>query len=327
MNLPIYIEIAISLAFVFMLVSLICSSIRETIAALLNARGKLLSEAIQQLLTGNKKDAVKTVRPIENTKDASSQITADSLFSHPLIAPSLKDKRFPWVGKRLPSEIAPATFATALIDLSKRTRAGESMDPAQLLESIRKSADGCQSSVLDRALAALAEQSNGDFAAFKKSVENWYESTMDRVGGWYRRWTQFALLLLGLTVAVGLNIDTLYLANALYDNEPLRNVVVERAAAAEETVITEDELKPIKESLDALRVNIAWPAPQLEACKAEAEVAVEKDCRGTWVTMILGWIITALAAALGAPIWFQIMKSALSLRGARSKAPGGASAN
>ena len=53
---------------------------------------------------------------------------------------------------------------------------------------------------------------------------------MDRVSGWYKRWTSGVMLALGILVSAGLNVDTVNIANALARDGALRSAIV---AAAE----------------------------------------------------------------------------------------------
>lgn len=45
---------------------------------------------------------------------------------------------------------------------------------------------------------------------------------MDRVGGWYKRWTQYWLFALGVALAAAANIDTLHIIGALSTDPQLQ---------------------------------------------------------------------------------------------------------
>ena len=42
----------------------------------------------------------------------------------------------------------------------------------------------------------------------KRALKSWYNSTMDRVSGWYKYHTQWWLFWIGLVLAAALNADT-----------------------------------------------------------------------------------------------------------------------
>nr|MDP9120535.1 hypothetical protein [Acidobacteriota bacterium] len=69
-------------------------------------------------------------------------------------------------------------------------------------------------------------------ARLRAEVEGWFNDAMDRVGGWYKRWTQKILLLLGIVLVCLLNADTILLVHHLSIDKDLRTSVLQKAAAA-----------------------------------------------------------------------------------------------
>ena len=84
-------EIAIALAFVFFLFSLVASGITELVSALLRLRARTLESGLRELL--------------------SDPATANELFSHPLVARLAKGEK-----RKTPSYLSPRNFSLALID-------------------------------------------------------------------------------------------------------------------------------------------------------------------------------------------------------------------
>lgn len=64
------------------------------------------------------------------------------------------------------------------------------------------------------------------------SVEVWFNNSMDRVTGAYKRHTQAVLFLIGAGVAVCLNADTIQMWRTLATNDVMRDAMAVRAAAA-----------------------------------------------------------------------------------------------
>ncbi|HKC66204.1 MAG TPA: hypothetical protein VKB86_21345, partial [Pyrinomonadaceae bacterium] len=58
----------------------------------------------------------------------------------------------------------------------------------------------------------------------------WFNSSMDRVSGWYKRRAQIIILILGLAVTIAMNADTISIIKKLSTDKPLRDSLV---AAAE----------------------------------------------------------------------------------------------
>ena len=74
---------------------------------------------------------------------------------------------------------------------------------------------GIQNPELRRALSSLFDQANHEAAKFEKALETWFNESMDRVSGWYKRWIQYWLFGLGLALAAAANVDTIHIIGAL----------------------------------------------------------------------------------------------------------------
>ena len=66
------------------------------------------------------------------------------------------------------------------------------------------------------AIVTLVKQAGGNVAATRRSLEGWYNDGMDRAAGWYKRKTQIVLFFIGITVAVGLNVDSITIGRTLW---------------------------------------------------------------------------------------------------------------
>lgn len=126
MNLPVVLDIAIGLFFIYLIASLLASEIQELTATLLQWRAKHLRESIQNLLAGGQ----------STTKDDHLGSFLEAIYHDPLIRNMNQSSRGfigtvgQWIyqnvfyrGNRIfgqdstaPSYIAPETFATALLE-------------------------------------------------------------------------------------------------------------------------------------------------------------------------------------------------------------------
>jgi len=66
-------------------------------------------------------------------------------------------------------------------------------------------------------------------AAARKNLEHWFNDTMDRASGWYKRHTQLWLGIVGFVLALVLNVDTIAIATTLWRDPTLRQSVVDQA--------------------------------------------------------------------------------------------------
>jgi hypothetical protein len=123
---------------------------------------------------------------------------------------------------------------------------------------------------------------------------------MDRVSGWYKRQTQWILIAVGLVAAVGMNVDSVAIANRLYTHPAAREVLVEDAkVVARHAPAGTDTFETSRKELADLRLPIGWSGEN-----------VQLDT----LRHIPGWLITALAATLGAPFWFDVLNRLMVLR-------------
>jgi len=168
-------EVAIGLVLVFTLVSLGVSILVEWLSAILAMRGKLLWKGIETMV---------------------GQQYRGKLARHPLLRSlarrSWLDRLFPFLGRGKPSYIPAKTFAAALLGVLQQERKAAHNDG--LPAAVKKLDDGA----LKDTLQPLVAQAGDDAAQAQANLEHWFDSAMDRVTGWYKRWSQLVLFLLGL---------------------------------------------------------------------------------------------------------------------------------
>jgi hypothetical protein len=82
---------------------------------------------------------------------------------------------------------------------------------------------------LRKTVTILLEESGHNVEELKKNLEIWFNNSMDRISGWYKRKTQIANLLLGALVTFALNLDAILIVNALSHNTALRESLVAQA--------------------------------------------------------------------------------------------------
>ncbi|MGG9962062.1 hypothetical protein [Ferruginibacter sp. SUN106] len=78
-------------------------------------------------------------------------------------------------------------------------------------------------------LQKLFLDSNNDIDRFKNLLENWFNDTMDRTTGWYKRQNRLMLFLLGLFLAYNFNVDTIAIYNLLAKDKTARTNLVQLA--------------------------------------------------------------------------------------------------
>ncbi len=325
-------EVAIGIIFVFLLVSIICSMIREGIEAWLKTRAAYLEHGISELLQRRSEESgINQHNHSEDNTDIEDNKKgklARTFFEHPLIyslfsgpykpGSSIKKPSVFASGRNLPSYIPAKNFAIALMDIAARGPQTDEVSshpeaPGISIDNIRMNIMNLDSPFVQRALLSAIDTARGDIEKVQKNIEEWYNSAMDRVSGWYKRSTHWMLFYIGVAVAVGLNINTIAIADYLYKNDAVRKAVVARAeAAAKDTsFLSSTKYADAKAALDSLRLPIGWSG-------GETLTGVnKKGSKGWWNDIwspLLGWLITALAATMGAPFWFDVLNKVMVIR-------------
>ena len=171
-------------------------------------------------------------------------------------------------------------------------------------------------------------------AEFRTSVETWFNDSMTRLGGYYKRRAQLGAFLIAIGFAVFMNVDTLAVVRTLWRDPTARSAVVAEAQSlgslpeAEESV--KDAVAMIDEKLEAFTLPSGWKKLDAEACKAVKDnpEVWEYNCivaaetypigmpygAGFWVEKIVGFLLSGAAAAQGAPFWFEILTKLVNMR-------------
>jgi len=290
-------DVAIGMVFVYLLISLICSSLNELIEAKLKYRAKDLEKGITNLLGDSG--------------------LVQRLYAHPLVKALYKQ------GDK-PSYIPSQTFSLALWNLATYAQEGKDAAVAvtRSLPEIRKAVAGLPDEGglkdLKVSLLTLMDEAGNDLDRARKNVERWYDDAMDRASGWYKRRTQWILLVLGLAFAAALNIDSLKIADQLYLDTPKREAIVSAAqgyAAAAKTAGTMQDagVEANYSKIKKLGFPLGWSQEEFPRKDKQGNV----DYAG-WVSAIvlklLGLLATALAVSLGAPFWFDVLNKFMVVR-------------
>jgi hypothetical protein len=220
-----FIETALGLSLMFLLMSLMCSVICEVIARVRRSRSRFLFEAIDGL--------VKSDPLVKSDK------LGDLIDNHPLVQAlgTIDSKGM----RRRPSYLPSTLFAKVVIALlAKSDRVVASAGPASA-PGTEQDAVGASDWVrveakplaeLRVALDALTPEATLEETPREdriKAIAAWFDAAMERLSGRYKRSTQLTVFLLAVPLTLGLNVDTLVVANQLQQDKTLRDTVVTSA--------------------------------------------------------------------------------------------------
>jgi hypothetical protein len=295
-------DVAFGLSFVFFLLSVVSSALGEGIAWATKQRSKMLEKGLIGMLGDDE--------------------VAEKVFDHPLVQPDVKPEssektregaRRP-KKRQLPSYVSPRNFALALTQTLKEVEAG-AQGTVRYGDAAVQQIDASFARLdpkLRQQLEPLWHEVGKDLDQFRARAETWFDDQMDRVSGWYKRWSQVVTIVIALVVAVGLNASALRITDRLYNDEAVRSAVVTGAeGAAQSGEPPEATGKAAEEalgSLETLKLPIFWADDNLPWNSWQA-----------FVECLLGWLITAVAISLGAPFWFDALGKVSQLRAAGKK--------
>ena len=162
----------------------------------------------------------------------------------------------------------------------------------------------------------LYEEAGGNVKEFRQAIEGWFISSMDRVSEWYRRRTRVVMFGYGLLVAVAFNVSAVHVTADLYENDIVRETVVELAAArtAQENVQECTDRTCVEEEIGKIvdtGLPVLWrTCPEGDGDSGLCGFENGRAAAGT----IVGWLITAAALSVGAAFWFALLKRAFQFR-------------
>ncbi len=303
MNLQL-IQVIVGVIFIYLLLSLLVTAIQEIIAALFDLRARELQRGIKRMLD-----------------DDNQGVLAEKFYNSYLIKYLSKN------AKNKPSYLSSKEFSTALTEILSHLSDVKSYEDS-VYDGIKKLPDGDTKFLL----LSFVDQSNHNIETFINSIENWFNGTMDRVSGWYKRKTQIIVWCIGLVLAVMFNADTFNIYGTLSSNSVKSNILFNLASGYvnnDISISSKDTTKKslaelIKETnndLDSLNVIsnlnvIGWNEAQIQ------QMTHLKGLRqgfNRWSVKLLGWIISAIAITLGAPFWFDLLSMFINIRNAGKK--------
>lgn len=297
-------DVAIGLVFLFFVLSLVCSAINETISTALGWRGEELRKGIENLLSGNE------------TVTTAGRELSEHVYRHPLVQGLVKPGSKKW-----PSYIPARTFVTALLSLGEQP--GTAADE---IRSIEASIDAIENPQIRNALRGLLQRAEGNAERFQTAAEEWFDDSMARVAGWYRRKVRFWLIAIAAVLVCFLNADTIQVARNLWTDQAVRKAVV---AAAEARPAEGSEVPEIRnvaktvDDLEELEIPLGWstgddPTP---TTPNPQRLVWPWDDWGWFFPKLLGLLLTTAALTLGAPFWFDVLSKFARLKASGATPP------
>ena len=326
-------DVVIGLVFVFTLYSLLTTTIVEIISTYFQFRARNLASAIMRML--------------DDEKDKT--VFSEKFFKQPMI----KYMATGWMKIfNKPSYLQARNFSQALIQLLK-DESDKGKDPMNNIRTALKKYENTQTG---KFLMSLLDDADNKIENFKSAVEQWFDDTMERVTGWYKRRLVLVTFIVGAVIATIFNADTFQIAGYLSRDPKAREQYVQLAGnlvknssilnPAYDTTLRGRLLqdsslmkkfgnnqpafkKFVSDSVynkvtEAQKVLLTRIDTLYVISEKSQNILSFKRIKGkgfiydNWLNFA-GCLITALALSLGAPFWFDLLNKLMQLRNSISK--------
>jgi hypothetical protein len=190
----------------------------------------------------------------------------------------------------MPAYVDAHQFAITLLDITDLA----STDFSQLGEDIKKNISDPQ---LRRMLLSMYSRVTS-MEAFRKQLANWFDASMQRVSGDYKRYSQLFCFLIALAIAAAFNVDSFKLFSTLWTHPAY-------AAQLSATGLQAADAASAAAQLQKLPIGWTTFPPTMTG----PDIGL----------MIAGWFVTACSVLFGAPFWFDLLQRFVQVRGTGAK--------
>ena len=334
-------DVMIAMAMFYFALSLVCSSLNDLVAYTFSWRANNLTSQIRSLLLNARLDlptpagdGTRAVQPL-----------ADAVFDFPLVmglrqqkTPSLADplggigrlgRYLGRIGRAVVgraaqpaatgaaggsapvpntwlTELPTPVFVQTLLELLRPAGASPGQpvtfaDFARMVNDLPNDTAG----PLKQALLAIAGQAGGDIDKTRAGLAAWYDSAAEQAEQWYRERMRTATVAVAALFCVGLNVDSVEVANRFYRDAGLRAAIAARppAPAADPAVapLSREEARvAVKSFAEVFQLKLGWG--NVEAGEAWTNAVAKAKSNG-----LIGIWITVLAVSMGAPFWHDVV--------------------
>lgn len=229
-----------------------------------------------------------------------------------------------------------------LVDLVERIKAENPNIPEHLKENLLLLAQQSQ---------LKAQGLEDGVRHLEQEIGNWFDRSMERASGVYKRNSKGIAILIGFSVAVVTNTDTLHIVNRLSKDTILRSTI---AQAADQVITQTDQASVGLPGVDPTGLpsndSAAFPdAPPLTPDAGSGEKQVEQNLRNVkdamnnvleglplpigwnainlqdqqlreqgwpfpYLRRFLGWFISGIALSMGSSFWFDLLGKVMRVR-------------
>lgn len=190
-------------------------------------------------------------------------------------------------------------------------------------------------------------QKENELELIRKNIEEWFNNAMNRLTGWYKRRSLITTMVIGILLAVIVNVDSINLVSRLWREPDLRiailgnieNILTQNNA----TTLDVGQLSSIQQQFSQITLPVGWLGAPVAPANDQAStlpltctlypqqeneiygILIASQCypiinspQATdlvgWLIKLAGIIISGIAASPGASFWFDMLKKIINVR-------------
>ena len=321
-----YTNVLIGLSLVFGALAMAVSAISESVNTHFKVRSNILLRGLQKLFNaptaGGWKENEILLQPFvsprlfvpatsnSSVKDVNARLLLD-LLGHASVNPlaeqlydaTKQPENTTIPPNSRPSYLAADQFALAFYDVLIALGQGTTM--AAALPQVKDPQ-------LSAFLSGIFRSAGEDKGKWLQALGDWFDSAMDRLSGEFKRYVRIVSFLLAFGLAAGINVDAISIMHAIVTDPALAQSV-----PTTQPISPTDALARISTA----GLPIGWKDGRPVSWHHPEPSPPLKWPRRLWLSLstVLGWTMTAFAAQLGAPFWFDLLQKFVQLRGTGAK--------
>ncbi len=296
-------DVLIGLVTVYLVFALTVTALNETVAALWSSRAKWLERGIASLLSDNPKTL--------------AMAKATAVLSSPFVTYlGTKGVFRTW----RPSYLPAWTLLQGLLSTTG-TLSANAFASVATIEAAAKALPA--NSPAKAIILDLCARSGTEVTAFRTGLEAWFNTFEDQVTAWYKQKTHIVVTAMSVVLVGAMNIDTMALARQLSSDTKVRAVVVAQGLQTAKTPTIDklpgakpegtphEQLAKVAHDLADTGLRIGWDEAAIgQLLHADGTFASGWD----FLVKLVGLFVSAAAISLGAPFWFNTLKTLASIR-------------
>jgi hypothetical protein len=220
--------------------------------------------------------------------------------------------------KLIKYEFLSVSIKQYLISYAQKTVDEETEEVFTVICSLPRLPDPLINSLSDiaRRSQEKVEKLEDQLSQFQKDVEDWFDKSMDRASGVYKRNAKLIAFLLGLTIAIAGNIDSIHMVDRIAKDQALQSSL-NRAAdniVKGNNKLDDKTIKEINAEAEKISLPVGWGESEVLQQQNRSIKLLDIIPISSLSITLFGWIISAIAISMGSSFWFDLLGKLINVK-------------